>query len=182
MSIGFRNLFETFIYPQGTKRRMVEPELFPDAPKPPSEAELTKKGPAQVSTATSQAVTALGSRLRVLEERYTNLRHKTQVTDQNMIELERELKEEVKRMVMALDDMKKELDEVSRRSLQLAEEMRNTVKQMDFKVLEKYLEFWEPLQFVTREEVQALLGIKKPSQPPKEEPVLEEPKSSLFDQ
>ena len=161
---------------------MADPDLFPDAPKPPSEAELTRKGPAQVSTATSQAVTALGSRLRVLEERYTNLRHKTQVTDQNMIELEKELRSEVKQMVSALDDMKKELDEVSRRSLQLAEEMRNTVKQSDFKVLEKYLEFWEPLQFVTREEVEGLLGVKKQAPQPKEEPIIEEPKSSLYDQ
>lgn len=167
---------------------MDESNLFPDAPRPPSEAELAKKGPAQVATATSQAVTALGSRLRVLEERYTNLRHKTQVTDQNMIQLEKELKEEVKRMLIGLDDMKKELDEVSRRSLQLAEEMHNTVKQSDFKVLEKYLEFWEPLQFVTREEAQEQLGLaqKKQGEPPSEPSeeasvVAEEPKSHLFD-
>ncbi|MEK6964232.1 MAG: hypothetical protein AABX70_07440 [Nanoarchaeota archaeon] len=168
---------------------MAELNLFPDAPKPPSEAELSRKGPAQISTATSQAVTALGSRLRILEERYTNLRHKTQVTDQNMIELEKGLKEDVKRMLAGLDDMKRELDEVSRRSLQLAEEMRNTVKQSDFKVLQKYLEFWEPLQFVTREEAQEWLGLthkkqaESHSDSDEDAPqVTDEPKSSLFDQ
>src|SRR3989344_1884920 len=171
---------ETFIYYAAKNKPMAEPSLFPDAPSPPSEQELTRKGPA-VSTATSQAVTALGARLRVLEERYTNLRHKTQLTDQNMIELEKGLKGEVKRMLGTLDEMKKELDEISRRALQLVDEVKNTVKQSDFKVVEKYLEFWDPLKFVTREEAERVLTGQAPKAPLPEETQEEEPKSSLYD-
>ena len=152
---------------------MPEPDLFPNAPKP----EQASK-PARIDAATlamSQSLTALGSRLRVMEERYANLRHKTQVTDQNMLELEKGLREEVKNMRNSLESMHKDLEEVSRRSLQIAEELRNTVKESDFKVLQKYMDFWDPLEFVTREEVERVLGLKKT-------PIVsEEPESDAYD-
>lgn len=140
---------------------MPEPSLFPDASK--AEEQLkNKKSMDPAALALSQSVTALGARLRVLEERYTNLRHKTQLTDQNMLELEKDIRGEVKRMQDSLQLMKKDLDEVSRRTHQIADELGNSVKESDFKVLQKYVEFWEPLQFITREEAEQLLGLKKP--------------------
>ena len=63
----------------------------------------------------------LNRRLRVLEERYTNLRKKSQLTDQNMLHIDKKIIEEIK----------------------------TCAKNEDIKVIEKYVNMWEPVKFVT---------------------------------
>lgn len=107
---------------------------------------------AQQQSSTSQQVTELSSRLKVIEDRQLNLRRKSQLTEQNMLNMNKKLAGDLKALSQELHDAKSQLDEISDKLLQLMNELKRTAKKEDVKLLEKYLEFWNPMRFLTREE------------------------------
>lgn len=107
--------------------------------------------------AISNSVTGLGSRLRVLEERYTNVRKKTQLTDQNVLEFERDVKTEIKSLNQDLLEVKRSLSEINENLISISSELKKCVKQSELKVLEKYIDMWQPLNFITKDELNKLL-------------------------
>ncbi|NQU98237.1 hypothetical protein HQ533_02115 [Candidatus Woesearchaeota archaeon] len=108
----------------------------------------------------SRKVTTLGSRLRVLEERYSNIRKKTQMTDQALLEFERDMRQEIRSLNQDLLDIKRSVSEINENLIQMSAELQKSVKQSDFKVVEKYVDMWQPMDFVTREELNKALKNK----------------------
>ncbi len=104
-----------------------------------------------------KAVSDIETRLRVLEERYTNLRRRTQITDQNMLDTEKHLSTEIKSAHEQLSQLSDTLGEVSNKLALFSSEFAGVAKRTDLVVIEKYLDLWQPMQFVTRDEVKAIL-------------------------
>lgn len=99
----------------------------------------------------------IGRRLRVLEERYTNLRKKTQVTDQNMLAANKRMMTEIHATLSSVDELKKELTEMHEKFSLMVREIKECAKRQDVAVLQKYISFWEPMNFVTRESVSKMV-------------------------
>ncbi|MBU0637063.1 MAG: hypothetical protein KKF89_00345 [Nanoarchaeota archaeon] len=108
----------------------------------------------------SKNVTVVGSRLRVLEERYSNIRKKNQMMDQNVLEFERDIRQEIRLLNQDLLDIKRSIGEINDNLIQMSSELSKSVKQSDFKVIEKYVDMWEPMSFVTRDELSKILKNK----------------------
>ncbi len=108
----------------------------------------------------SNKISQIASSIRILEDRYMNLRKKSQLTDQNLIELQKEYYKEKKHMNEELLDSKIKLQELIDDLKIINGELKDTVKQKDLQVLNKYLDMWEPMQFVTRKEVERALDEK----------------------
>lgn len=108
----------------------------------------------------SNKISQIASSIRILEDRYTNLRKKSQLTDQNLIDLQKEYYKEKKHMSEELLDSKIKLQELIDDLKIINGELKDTVKQKDLQVLNKYLDLWEPMQFVTRKEVERALNEK----------------------
>ncbi|MBI5398404.1 hypothetical protein HZB03_02970 [Candidatus Woesearchaeota archaeon] len=102
-------------------------------------------------------VNNIGRRLRVLEERYTNLRKKTQVTDQNMLAANKRMMTEIHATLASVDDLKKDLTEMHEKFAMMIREIKECAKRQDVAVLQKYISFWEPMNFVTRESVSKMV-------------------------
>ncbi len=99
----------------------------------------------------------INSRIRLLESKYTLMRERVFVINQNMIE-------EYKKLMGEMKGINEEVTEIKRDLAKIKEITANTVKEMEFfarkdqlKVLEKYINFWNPLNFVTQKEVQELI-------------------------
>jgi len=106
----------------------------------------------------SRQVSELLSRLRLLEERYANLRREQQTTSQNMIEnhqtlakQQRKLSDDILNLKRTFHDFKDQLDNMKG-------ELADTAKIHDFKVIERYLDYWEPLTFLTHDEAERLIN------------------------
>jgi hypothetical protein len=108
----------------------------------------------------AKGVTDVASRLRVLEERYQNLRKKTQITDQNLIESEKSMMKEMKELQEKILEMKHDIANVNEQITLMIGELSNCVREEDFKTTVKYLELWEPAQFITRDEAAELVKKK----------------------
>ncbi|MBI2129115.1 hypothetical protein HYU07_02655 [Candidatus Woesearchaeota archaeon] len=138
---------------------MIPPGMGPVtgmAPPPGMDQKKGKAAPSAPSDIIMQ-ITGMNSRLRILEEGYINLRKKVQVSDQNMLSSNRKIAEEIKTINADIMDMKHEIADVKEKMLEVIKELKSSAKEEDVKVLEKYIELWQPLNFVTRNEVKKIV-------------------------
>lgn len=105
---------------------------------------------------TSQ-VGELGRRIRILEDRYSNLRRKTQITDQNMLIIQKKINREIKTIDNQLIEVQKEISQLDEKMKQILREIQNFAKSDDIKVLKRYLDFWQPVGFITKSEAENLV-------------------------
>jgi len=102
----------------------------------------------------------LHSRTRSLEGKYNLLRDRVLVINQNMID-------EYKKILSELRAMNSEIKELRDDIFKIKDTIKNLVKEMEFvatksevKILEKYINVWNPMNFVTEKEVQEIVDEK----------------------
>jgi chromosome segregation ATPase len=105
----------------------------------------------------SQELNSLSRRSRVLEERYTNTRRKMQVTDQNMLNNNKKLQTEVGAINDELREMKLEFEEFKNKMKMMISEIRSAARKEDVDIVKRYLEYWQPLNFVMHEEIEGIV-------------------------
>ena len=105
----------------------------------------------------SKQLRELNKRVRILEERNTTLRKNLQVTEQNMLSENKKLTTDVRAFSTELDEVRKEMNDLKQHLHILDRQMQETAKSEEVKVLEKYINLWEPLNFVTRNEVEKVV-------------------------
>lgn len=119
--------------------------------------ELFEKKPEKTGMPAQPHVEDVAARLKVLEERYTNLSRREQLAEQNMLHFERDLKAELRALQTRLLEARRHVTEV-RESLETIQgQVANTVPKHELRVIEAYLNIIQPLEFMTREEAKKLL-------------------------
>jgi len=136
-----------------------KPELGKDKKHPDEKDKKPQPKPQEpiIPTALTLQIDELMRRLRLLEERYSGLRKKTQFTEQNMLKDAKELFSEIKVLHETITELKSELSELNEKLTKLNQEVNQAVKKTDFNVLAKYIEFWQPLNYITKEEAEKLI-------------------------
>jgi len=111
----------------------------------------------------SEDISNLSRRLRLLEESVTNLRRSSQVIEQNMLSKNKTYNTEIKTINSDISEIKREIAEVKEKMLDMLKEVRECARRDELKVLEKYINFWNPVKFVTQNEVEIIVNdiIKK---------------------
>ncbi|MFH1850623.1 MAG: hypothetical protein ABH879_10690 [archaeon] len=99
----------------------------------------------------------LSRRLRVLEERFTNLRNQAQVNDQNMLASNKKVNAEITDMKGEMNGVRKSMSEIRDTVNIIIKELKECAKKEDVAVLEKYINFWQPVNFVTRSEAERMI-------------------------
>tara|TARA_Y100000310_G_scaffold272681_1_gene287800 strand:+ start:349 stop:813 length:465 start_codon:yes stop_codon:yes gene_type:complete len=97
------------------------------------------------------------SRLRVLEERHNNVRSELRITEENMLHKNRKLSKEIKTLTSDINELRRENEELKARMLAIMKELQNFAASQDVEVLKKYIDMWEPMNFVTHKEVQEVV-------------------------
>lgn len=141
--------------------------MFPKEGPPPEEHVRKQAADADLFGRISKNVNNLAASLRILEERYSTLRSKSQVSEQNMIELEKEVTEDVKMLSEDLVELKHELSDIKDKLRLISGEMKNLADKHEFRVMERYLDMWQPMNFVTRDELNKLLEGRRVYRPEK---------------
>ena len=108
----------------------------------------------------SQELESTINRLRVLEERYTNVQTELKVTEENMIHRKKKLTTDIKTLTLEVSELKKEIGEIKDKVLVIVKELQDGARKSDFAVLKKYVEMWEPMNFVTHKEVEEIIDEK----------------------
>jgi len=105
----------------------------------------------------TEEIRNLSRRLRIIEERYTNLRTKQQVIEQNMLSRHKQVTTEIKTTNSDMHELKTEITEIKDRLLLMIRELKECAKKEEVKVLEKYINLWDPVNFITRNEIEGIV-------------------------
>jgi hypothetical protein len=93
-------------------------------------------------------------RVRVIEERYSSVRRNIQVNEQNMIGMSKSITTEVRTANNEMLLLKQEVHDLREEMRLMVNELKQTVKKDELKTLQKYIQLWEPLNFVSHDEMQ----------------------------
>lgn len=96
-------------------------------------------------------------RLRMLEERNSNLGRRDQLTDQNMLANQKKVSTEIKSINLEIGEIKAELAKLKDTLGLVIQELKECAKKEDIAVLDKYLKLWEPVKFVTQNQVERIV-------------------------
>jgi hypothetical protein len=96
-------------------------------------------------------------RVRTLEEGLANLRKIVQVTEENILVKNRHISTEFKATTSDLNELRREMQEIKEKIVMMLKEMQSYARQEDVKVIERYVNMWNPVRFVTQGEVEDLV-------------------------
>ena len=109
--------------------------------------------PSQPMIDISSIVNSVNRRVRVLEERNSNIQRKTEVIEDNMINKNKGISENIKKINSDITQLKKEFEEVKDSIKLLVRELQSMAKKEDVDVIQKYIDLWNPTNFVTNREL-----------------------------
>lgn len=113
--------------------------------------------PISGAPAMHQEFNKLNTRLRISEERYVDLRKKISLLEQNMLSQQKKSANEIRSLAGDILDLKRAINDIQNKVLLVIKEMQLTAKSEDVDVLRKYLEFWDPIKFVTMNQVENMI-------------------------
>ena len=96
-------------------------------------------------------------RSRMLEERYSNLERRSQIMEENMIEHNRKLSSEIRLINDDVAELKKVISDLNEKMHYLTTELQDFARKEDVLTIKKYLDYWDPLKFVTQNQVEKIV-------------------------
>ncbi len=105
----------------------------------------------------SGQITGIATRIKLAEERYGNLQKRNQLTEETLLELEREMTAEARAALQQVAQLRRQVNEITQKVDAIQGEMSGFVKRHDFAVVERYLDLWQPVRFLTRDAAQRMI-------------------------
>ncbi len=131
---------------------MAGPDLFKNKEIDRHMASVKKSDPVQRDNLIKD-INNSSKRLKVLEDRYLTIRKKTQLTDQNMLEMSKRFNTEIVALNGELSKLRIVMKDMTEKVNQLITETGGLAKRQELITLSKYVDFWRPMSFVTREQL-----------------------------
>lgn len=104
----------------------------------------------------SSSLNELSRDIKVLEERYTGIRRKTQLMEQNSLSTSKRISSDIKAISADMNEIKSSLIEIATKLKDVREEIAKCAKKDELKILDKYVSYWEPLNYVTAKDVERI--------------------------
>jgi hypothetical protein len=96
--------------------------------------------------------------LRGLEQRHSTVRKKLQLTDQNILQSKKGLHQEIVGLSRELVEMRHSMEKLKYSFTLVEKQLQQTASKQDLDVLSKYVELWQPMNFLTKKEAKILLN------------------------
>jgi len=109
----------------------------------------------------SDKISDLSNRVRLLEEKFEQLREKLKATDQNLLRRTNELKELITENSIQIEELNKNYKDIRETTRHLIKEVETSAKISDLKVLEKYVDLFDPTRFLTLADAEKLFEKKR---------------------
>ena len=129
-------------------------------PYPQTQPKPVAKGQQAENVDLTAEVSSISRRLRILEERYSNLNKKTQVSEQNVLSVNKDLNHSIRAVGDEMVELKRELEDFRDKLKLVVLELKECAKQDEVMVLRKYVDLWELVNFPTRQEVERIVDEK----------------------
>lgn len=128
-------------------------------PPPPKKGMFGKSQPEMpdISGMTGE-LNSVSRRLRLLEESSANLRRFFQVTEENTIARNKHYTAELKTVTSDISEIRKEMQDIREKLSLVIKELQSVARKDEVKVLEKYINLWNPIKFVSQNEIDGIIN------------------------
>ena len=99
----------------------------------------------------------LNTRIRILEGKYNLTRERMLVINQNMLDHYKKVSSDTKILREEITEIKDSINLLKDTMKSIVKELQLLARKEELKVLEKYINMWNPLNFVTKDEVEELI-------------------------
>ncbi len=118
------------------------------------------KAPQAMLSPAVEQMNVVTGRLRMNEERYSELRKKLLLVEQNMLSNHKKAVADVKSLQSELNELRRTLLSVEDKIIMIIKELQLTPRKEEVGVLKRYLELWDPVKFVTEDQVEKIIDEK----------------------
>lgn len=122
---------------------------------------LFNRPPPPAPVADNTDVNALRSRLRLLEEKTTNLNRKIELLESNLVSSNKKRGETLRAIDQDLLAVKQEMADFRHKIGLIIAELKLTAGKDEMNTIKSYLDMWNPTRFATRDEVEQMVGVKR---------------------
>ncbi len=102
-------------------------------------------------------VRTFATRIRFVEERIVNLRRSFQLNEQNVLDMNKKVNSELSMMSSDVLDLKRDISGMKNKMELIIKELMLSAKKEEVEVINKYLDLWKPVDFVTHNEVRKIV-------------------------
>ena len=102
-------------------------------------------------------VNELNTRIRILEGKYNLTRERMLVINQNMLDHYKGTKVDIKTIEEDMAEIKDAINSLKNATKSILKELQQLARKDEVKVLEKYINMWNPLKLMTEDEVNELI-------------------------
>ncbi len=99
----------------------------------------------------------LTRRIRISEERFGNLNRRNQLSDQNSITQFKKVNTDFRTLGDEIMEIKKSMEKIKSTMDLMIKELKLTAKKEEVNVLQRYINLWEPVNYVTQSEVEKVV-------------------------
>ncbi len=133
-----------------------------EAPAPAKKGLFAAKTPPQIPdiSGMTEQINSMAARVRIGEERYGELRKKLLLIEQNMLSNNKKALTEIKSLQTDLIEMKRTMQAVEDRIIMVIKELRLTARKEDIDIMRRYLDLWNPVKFITHDQVEKIIDEK----------------------
>ncbi len=103
--------------------------------------------------------TNLISRLRLIEERQSNMQRKIHLMEQGMLNNNKEFKTEIKVLQEEFLEVKKKVKDFEETLTKISKTLENLATREEVKIIEKYVNLLDPTSFITRRELEKTINM-----------------------
>lgn len=108
----------------------------------------------------SDGMIQINTRLRLIEEKVSNLNNKIELLENNYIETSKDQNDEMNALNSDVLDLKREIENIKKKIDMITKELKMTAGEDDLKKIRKYLNMWDLTRFVTEDEVEEMIERK----------------------
>lgn len=103
---------------------------------------------------------SLNNRLRLLENRTSDLDQKTELIENNLLDYKKEINKEIQVINSELVEIKRGMSKINEDMEEVVKELKLRASREELDVIKKYLDLWNPVNFVSRKEVERIVEDK----------------------
>jgi len=100
---------------------------------------------------------SLQTRLRLTEEKSSNLNGKIELLENNFVTSNKKRNDTLRELQVDALDLKREVEDLKQKMLLIIRELKLTAGKDELNALTRYLELWNPTRFATRDEVKRMI-------------------------
>lgn len=109
----------------------------------------------------AEHINSMNARLRLLEERYTNLDRKFEILESNMLEEQKKIGREIKALSAETTETRGMMEELKDKMEIILNELKAFASKEEMDTLRKYIDLWDPIRFATKAELERALKSKE---------------------